>query len=281
MFRLKGRTIKSRFLASICITSLLAGALASGSVVTAEAGKGSASKVIVYADGSEWEYVTCRQSVKDVLTETGITLETKDRVIPALSSKVKSGAKIKVIRIKEEIATKSIPIPYKTITKFDNGSSIQEKTVVRKGEPGEKTIKTITVYKDGVKSLTKTLSAKLVKKPVPEIISISKSRFLASRGGMRLPTMRMHASAYEPGPRSCGPRATGHTANGMHAGYGVVAVDPRIIPLGTKLYVEGYGFCIAADTGGAIKGNRIDLCFETYREAKNYGRRTVTVYIID
>lgn len=281
MFRLKGRTLKSRFLASVCITSLIAGALASGSVVTAEAGKGPAAKVTVYADGSEWEYVTCRQSVKDVLTETGITLESKDRVLPMLSSKVKPGVKIRVVRIKEEITTKSISIPYKTITKFDNGSSVQEKTVVRKGAAGEKTIKTIAVYKDGIKCYSKTLSSTMVKAPVPEIIAISKSRFLASRAGMRLPSLRMVATAYEPGPRSCGPRATGHTANGMHAGYGVVAVDPRIIPLGTKLYVEGYGFCIAADTGGAIKGNRIDLCFESYREAKNYGRRTITVYIIN
>ncbi|MHB1457667.1 MAG: 3D domain-containing protein [Armatimonadota bacterium] len=279
MFRLKGRTL-SRFVASVCITSLIAGALASGSVVTAEAGKGPAAKVTVYADGSEWEYVTCRQTVKDVLKETGISLESKDRVMPKLSSRVKPGAKIKVIRIKEEIITKSIPIPYKTITKFDNGSSIQPKTIVRKGEAGAKTVKMVVVYKDGVKCLAKTLSSKVVKAPVNEIVAISKSRFLASRAGMRLPSMRMKASAYDPGPRSCGPRATGRTANGTKAGYGVVAVDPRVIPLGTKLYVEGYGFCIAADTGGAIKGNRIDLCYETYREAKNYGRRTVTVYII-
>ena len=67
----------------------------------------------------------------------------------------------------------------------------------------------------------------------------------------------------------------------MKAGKGVVAVDPRFIKLGTKLYVVGYGYCIAGDTGGAIKGNRIDLGFNTYREAVQFGRRTVTVFILN
>ena len=68
---------------------------------------------------------------------------------------------------------------------------------------------------------------------------------------------------------------------------GAVAVDPRVIPLGTKLYVESldntkdYGFCVAEDTGGAIKGNKIDLFFNTAGEVKNFGRRKVRVYILD
>lgn len=72
-----------------------------------------------------------------------------------------------------------------------------------------------------------------------------------------------------------------HTATGMKAQHGVVAVDPSVIPLGTRLYVEGYGNAIAADTGSAIKGNRIDLCFDTLSECNKYGRRTVKVEILD
>jgi 3D (Asp-Asp-Asp) domain-containing protein len=77
----------------------------------------------------------------------------------------------------------------------------------------------------------------------------------------------------------CG-KDDGITASGMKAGKGVVAVDPTVVPLGTKLYVQGYGFCVAADTGGAIKGNKIDLCYNTYQEALNYGRKDVRVYIL-
>lgn len=72
-----------------------------------------------------------------------------------------------------------------------------------------------------------------------------------------------------------------NTATGMKAQHGVVAVDPRVIPLGTRLYVQGYGYAIAGDTGSAIKGNRIDLCFDTLAEVEAYGWRTVRVDILD
>jgi 3D (Asp-Asp-Asp) domain-containing protein len=66
----------------------------------------------------------------------------------------------------------------------------------------------------------------------------------------------------------------------MRAGYGVVAVDPRHIPLGSRLYIEGYGFAIAGDTGGAIKGHRIDLGYGNYRAARSFGRKKVTVHVL-
>ena len=64
-------------------------------------------------------------------------------------------------------------------------------------------------------------------------------------------------------------------------GYSTIAVDPSVIPLGTKVYVEGYGYAIAADTGGAIKGNRVDLFFNTEAEASNWGVRNLDVYILN
>lgn len=75
----------------------------------------------------------------------------------------------------------------------------------------------------------------------------------------------------------------GTTATGRPAGQGIVAVDPKVIPLGTRVYVEGYGEAIAADVGGAIKGNKIDLCFEwsNARIRQEFGRRNVTVYILN
>ncbi|MFA0753690.1 MAG: hypothetical protein IMHGJWDQ_002177 [Candidatus Fervidibacter sp.] len=103
---------------------------------------------------------------------------------------------------------------------------------------------------------------------------------LASRGGSvrRLRLMTMLATAYC--PRGCCGSAHGRTATGRHAEYGIVAVDPRVIPLGTALYVDRYGFAIAADTGRKIKGARIDLCFPTHREASRFGRRIVRVLVL-
>ena len=95
----------------------------------------------------------------------------------------------------------------------------------------------------------------------------------------------MVATAYTAGPESTGksPGMPGYgiTASGMRVRHGVVAVDPRVIPLGTRLYVEGYGYSIAADTGGsAISGYRIDLYMEKVADAYRWGRRTVKVYVL-
>lgn len=71
----------------------------------------------------------------------------------------------------------------------------------------------------------------------------------------------------------------GTTATGMPVGKGVVAVDPNVIPLGTKLYIPGYGNGVAADVGGGIKGAIIDLWYPTYAQCAQWGRRTVTITI--
>lgn len=87
----------------------------------------------------------------------------------------------------------------------------------------------------------------------------------------------MEASAYLPTDGN----GAGITATGAVARRGIVAVDPDVIPLGTRVYIPGYGTAVAADTGGAIRGNKIDLCMESYGEAINFGRRSVEVYILN
>jgi 3D (Asp-Asp-Asp) domain-containing protein len=84
-------------------------------------------------------------------------------------------------------------------------------------------------------------------------------------------TITVQATAYTGG---------GYTASGMQAAEGVIAVDPTVIPLGSRVYVDGYGYAVAADTGGAIQGNIIDLYFSSQAACQNWGRRTVTVHIL-
>ena len=97
-----------------------------------------------------------------------------------------------------------------------------------------------------------------------------------SNGGDYAAVMTMEATAYLPSDGG----GAGITATGIPATYGVAAVDPAVIPLGSRLYIPGYGEAIAADTGGAIYGYKIDLCMESYSEAMNFGRRDVTVYVL-
>lgn len=97
---------------------------------------------------------------------------------------------------------------------------------------------------------------------------------LASRNMRSMVMNATGYSAYDPGNGQ-------YTANGTFLRKGLVAVDPNVIPLGSRLYIPGYGYAIADDTGGAIRGNKIDLAFDSHGEALQFGRRDVTVYIID
>ena len=89
--------------------------------------------------------------------------------------------------------------------------------------------------------------------------------------------MVMEASAYLPSDGG----GAGITATGLPARHGVAAVDPNIIPLGSRLYIPGYGVAIAADTGGMIEGHMIDLCMEDYGSAIEFGRRDIEVYVLE
>ena len=124
------------------------------------------------------------------------------------------------------------------------------------------------------KSLGRDLTAPVeepFEEPLPEEVVETPQGYIAYSQ-----MMGMEATAYLPTDGS----AEGLTAMGIPATYGIVAVDPDIIPLGTRVYIPGYGEALAADTGGAIQGYRIDLCMEDYGEAMDFGRRNVTVFVL-
>jgi 3D (Asp-Asp-Asp) domain-containing protein/peptidoglycan hydrolase CwlO-like protein len=89
----------------------------------------------------------------------------------------------------------------------------------------------------------------------------------------------MVATAYYSG--GGGLNGTGVTATGLRARKGLIAADPAVIRMGTRVYIEGYGEALVADVGGWIKGNRIDLCFDSLEECYHYGRRKIYVYQIE
>jgi 3D (Asp-Asp-Asp) domain-containing protein len=93
-------------------------------------------------------------------------------------------------------------------------------------------------------------------------------------------SLTLTATGYDPGPEANGSGNEANTVSGTRARFGIAAVDPRLIPLGSLLYVEGYGLAKALDIGGAIKGARIDLCFNSTREAEDWGRKKTRVYLL-
>lgn len=180
---------------------------------------------------------------------------------------------------REELRIERKTIPYET--KYELSRTVGAGRLVKRedGVNGE-IVRTYAVeYRDGRPAAKRLVKTERVE-PKPALFLIGRHGFTASRGAYtRGKVLTMHTSAYDPsGGR--GKRATGRTATGRPATYGMIAVDPRVIPIGTLLYVEGYGMGLAADTGGAIKGNKIDLCFRTRAQAMAWGRRNVKVHIL-
>lgn len=181
-----------------------------------------------------------------------------------------------------QVETRTCEIPFRTYMVMSSSLAPGAVKVGAAGVDGVRQ-RTFRVYYDsGSEVKSELISDKIAKDPVDRItycgIRTRDARALPSRSGSydRIRELDMVATGYSPYEGS----ATGRCATGMHAGYGVVAVDPRVIPLHSLLYIEGYGYAIAGDTGGAIKHNRIDLGHNTYREAENVGRRRVHVYVI-
>lgn len=119
-----------------------------------------------------------------------------------------------------------------------------------------------------------------LKKPQDGIVTKELESLLAKESGLDFTQfkrqMLMDVTAYS----SQDPGCSGTTATGIALHKGIVAVDPSVIPLGTKIYVPGYGKAVAADVGGGIRNNILDIAYDYRSEALQFGRRTLLVYIM-
>lgn len=237
--------------------------------------------VIVRSNGTEQHLATAQATVGATLKDAGFEVGPLDVVTPATNERPRDGMVISVVKVSNVIEVEKKPISYKSVKTFTTLLRPGQVKMSASGEPGEKLIHYVVRYEDGKPVKRTAIGSEVAKKPVNKVLSIGSRGRYTSRGSFHTRNiLRMYATAYEPGPRSCGRYASGRTACGLKAGYGVVAVDTRVIPLGTKLYVEGYGYAIAGDRGRSIRGNKIDLGFDTVREALNFGRRSVIVHVL-
>jgi len=191
-------------------------------------------------------------------------------------------------RIEAEITK----IPYETERLVNTYLPRGTVNVIREGEIGETRAETKVVYINE-EEYTREFVGEFTSMPINRLEEISPSSafVLGALADTSCPTfayvrrLTMNATAYTAG-FSCTGKRPGHpayriTRSGREVEHGIVAVDPNFIPLGTRLYVDGYGFAIAADTGGAIRGYKIDLFMEYRADALRFGRRNVTVFILE
>ncbi|MGJ7045802.1 G5 domain-containing protein [Thermoanaerobacterium thermosulfurigenes] len=232
--------------------------------------------VVIHVDGKDITIYTVKPTLKDVLAQGKIILSPIDKISTPLDSKTYSGMNVTITRVNEKVITQDEDIAFNVQT-IQNDNMIRGQTlVVQEGQNGkrEKTIK--ITYEDGKEVSRQVIKDVVVQNPITKIVQVGTLGLLTTSRGetYRYREMKiMDATGYDAPPGSL-------TYSGATVGRGIIAVDPRVIPLGTRLYVEGYGPGVAADIGEAIKGNIIDLFFTSYREACNWGRRTVRVYIL-
>ena len=236
-------------------------------------------------------------TVRDAIETCGVELGEYDEVSPSLETHLAGDMNIKVIRVTYKLREVEESIPYSTKEYKSIEYLKKTRTVTQKGENGVRTTTYRDKYVDGERVESTIVSVETTKKPVNELVAVGtsttqlleKHRQLAQlRAGSKTPpteyqsVMVMQGTAYT----YSSIEKYNVTAMGMPVREGAVAVDPRVIPYGTILYVESvdgrfnYGYCIAEDTGGGIKGNRIDLFYESSSTVGSFGRRDVRVYIV-
>lgn len=237
--------------------------------------------VEVHADGTTVITRANLPPLEEILQDAGVVLGQQDRAEASLTTGKGGLPEIRVVRVCTRIVTEEEPIPYQVKQVREPQLEVGQTRVSSEGQDGLLLKKFEITTENGVVVKKKALGNEVLREPVPKVIScgVKSPRGVSgvsSRGGSpegASKVLQMVATAYT---------HTGQpTASGVQPYVGGVAVDPKVIPLGTRLYVEGYGPARAVDTGGLIKGNRIDLFLETAKECYSWGKRTVNVYVLE
>jgi 3D (Asp-Asp-Asp) domain-containing protein len=253
--------------------------------MTIEYRAGSAYHVIT--DGSESVVTLAADTVGDVLKAAHIVLGPFDEVVPAVTERAPADGAVRVTRINMWDETKTKSIPRRTEVRLEATLPPGRSQTLDAGADGVQET-TYHFVQRGSDAPVRTLAGSRVARAAkPRVVvrglgEYEAFRQLAQEGistslSIAGTALRMIATAYIPQCYGC----SGITKIGLPAGHGVVAVDPRVIPLGTKLYIPGYGRAVAGDIGSAIKGGRIDLGFNHLGDALRFGRREITVYIVE
>lgn len=224
------------------------------------------------------------EDVGALLEEQGIRLGRNDDVTPSLSDDVPANGIVRIARVLSWERMEKRTIEAQTIHRLDFSMTPGTSKVITPGVSGEREVMVHFTQRDGGSVSASVIGSRVIRRPHPRVVAEGVGEYeaferFAERGIERTAyiaesAMHMVATAYTASCYGC----SGITAIGRPAGHGIVAVDPSVIPLGTRLYIPGYGFALAGDTGGAIHGNRIDLGFNSLHDAMLFGRREVVVY---
>jgi len=245
---------------------------------------GDKVNVVFFQGDKSVTVATSKTSVGEALKERNIALKSQDVVVPPPSTPLEEGMEIDLGLVERRVRQYKKTTVHAVQVEYADTLNAGEVIDVQAGKDGLEELETETYLLNGQEAFEKVLkSTVLVPAKAAKVIEgtgLRQKLYRLSKRARVWKCLTLEATAYYPGPEDTWPYASGYTASGLKAGYGVAAVDPRLIRLKTPLYVEGYGYALAADKGGAIKGSKIDLCFDTYEEAVRFGRKKIKVYIL-
>jgi uncharacterized protein YabE (DUF348 family) len=225
----------------------------------------------IEADGRTIHTRTRAEDVAGALGQEGIALLGKDRVEPALSTPIRSGGTLHVIRVREEFAIEFESIPFHTEWVPDPEVEIDSIRLVREGQVGLTKRRFRIVYENDQEIDRYLEDVWAAQPPITKTMAYGTKiiiRTLETPDGEieYWRKMRVYTTSYT--AATCGkPRdhpRYGYTRLGIWLTKGIVAIDPMVIPLKTRLYVPGYGLAFAGDTGGGVKGKFVDLGFDEH-----------------
>jgi uncharacterized protein YabE (DUF348 family) len=241
--------------------------------------------VTVQLDGRTLRTRTHRQRVDEVLADLGIVLTGQDYAFPPLDAPLGEDVAVRVVRVSERFLIEQEPIPFETVWQPDPDLEIDNQRVLQEGARGILERRVRLRYEDG-HEVARTIDEEYVAvAPTSKVFGYGTKIVVRTMDTPSGPVeywrvLRMLATSYSASTAGT-PRTSpwyGHTATGMAMGYGIVAVDPRVVNLRSRVYVPGYGVGTAGDTGGAIKGQRIDLGYDDDNLVLWY--RWVDVYLL-
>ena len=242
--------------------------------------------LVTIKDKNEEKQVwTTSTTVVDLLKHQEIKLNELDRVEPEASTQVTENMVVNVIRVEKVTDVVEAPVDFAVVTRKDSSLPKGTEKVVDKGEKGLEKQTFEVVLENGKEVSRKLLNSEKIRDSKDKIVALGTKpiKQQAARGydGPATKEFYVQATAYTAYCNGC----SGRTSTGINLRENpdakVIAVDPKVIPLGTKVWVEGYGHAIAADTGGSIKGNKIDLFIPDEKKVDGYGRRTVLIKILE
>lgn len=245
-----------------------------------------ATPVHIQVDGRSLDARVQARTVAQVLDQTGLQLQGRDYVSPSLHSEIVPDINLRVVRVLEDWVSEAESIPFETIWRSDSTLELDQTRTDQAGRTGVRRRRVRIVYEDGEKKERQVVDEWVERQPTTRVVSYGTKIVWREQdtpdGLIRYwRKVRMHATSYTAATsgKSRDHPQFGITRLGWWATKGVVAVDPQVVNLGTKVYVPGYGFATAADTGGLIKGRRIDLCYDEHNLVLWY--KWVDVYLLE